>query len=103
MGQTVDEAGELLPLGSNVACPPAIPIDEVADAALAAARQSPPPAELRCDACDARIEGEPAGHGLYVWSRGSELRFEEPPLCPTCATAIGITALQLWSMEEDEG
>jgi hypothetical protein len=79
----------------------AIPIDGLADLALRTSRDSH--AELTCDACDAPIEGEPEGHGLYLWRRGDELRIEEPPLCRTCATAISVTALQLWSIEEEEG
>ena len=58
---------------------------------------------LICDACDQEIEGEPAGSGLYVWARGGEIRIEEPPLCSACATAIGMTALAQWSVEEEEG
>ncbi|HSO00501.1 MAG TPA: hypothetical protein VLS89_19550 [Candidatus Nanopelagicales bacterium] len=81
----------------------AIAIDAVADAALRAGKAEPEADELCCDACDEPIEGEPAGHGLYVWSRGDEVRREEPPLCGRCATAIGITALQAWSIEEEEG
>lgn len=81
--------------------PPAIAMDVIADAALAgriADRALP-----RCDACDEVIEGEPGGSGLYVWTRGTEVRFEEPPLCVRCATAIGVCAREAWSMEEDEG
>lgn len=81
----------------------AISIDAVADAALVALQSDPRAAELHCDACDEVIEGEPAGHGLYLWTRGGEIRLEEPPLCRRCATAIGITALQSWSVEEEEG
>lgn len=40
---------------------------------------------LRCDACGAVIEGEPAARGLFLWTRGDEVRFEEPPLCEDCA------------------
>jgi hypothetical protein len=79
-------------------------IDAVADAALQGfGSENSPSEELHCDACNELIEGEPAGHGLYMWARGDELRFEEPPLCPRCATAIGVTALAAWSMEEEEG
>lgn len=81
----------------------AIAIDAVADAALRAREVEPETTEVRCDACDEVIEGEPAGRGLYVWTRGDEVRHEEPPLCGHCATAIGITALHAWSMEEEEG
>jgi hypothetical protein len=56
---------------------------------------------FECDACGKRFEGEPAGHGLYVWTRGDETRYEEPPLCESCANAIGLTALALWELEED--
>jgi hypothetical protein len=38
-----------------------------------------------------------------MWSRGGELRFEEPKLCERCAVAIGITALSTWAVEEEEG
>jgi hypothetical protein len=56
---------------------------------------------LECDACGKHIEGEPAGHGLYVWTRGDEVRYEEPPLCAQCANAIGLAALAQWELEED--
>jgi hypothetical protein len=58
-------------------------------------------ATFECDSCGKRIEGEPAGHGLYVWTRGDEVRYEEPPLCASCANAIGLAALALWELEED--
>jgi len=66
--------------------------------------------EPRCDAC-----GEPVaqpvdddgydvpGAGIYVWTRGEEVRFEKVPLCPSCAAAIGVTALARWEIEEEEG
>lgn len=82
--------------------PVSIAIDGIADAALSQRRESPG-ADVRCDACDEIIEGEPAGSGLYMWTRGDEVRFEEPPLCAKCATAIGVTALSLWNAEEEEG
>jgi hypothetical protein len=72
----------------------------------------------RCDVC-AEIVEMPAqdgstsdadesgydvrGRGLLVWSRGEERRYQEPPLCPACAAAIGVSALQRWEIEEDEG
>ncbi len=43
------------------------------------------------------------GRGLLVWTRGEERRYQEPPLCPGCAAAIGMTALQRWEIEEEEG
>lgn len=56
---------------------------------------------FECDACGKIVEGEPAGHGLYVWTRGDETRYEEPPLCSSCANAIGLAALAQWELEED--
>ena len=78
-------------------------IDSLADVALKARETPEHSGEVRCDACSELIEGEPAGRGLYVWTRGDEVRYEEPPLCALCATAIGITALATWSVEEEEG
>ncbi len=59
------------------------------------------PDVFECDSCGKRIEGEPAGRGLYIWTRGDEVRYEEPPLCAACANAIGLAALALWELEED--
>ena len=65
-----------------------------------------------CDVCagaltneDAATDGEESssGRGLLVWSRGDERRYQEPPLCAACATAIGVSALQRWEIEEEEG
>ncbi len=63
---------------------------------------SPPaPGEYECDACGKKFAGEPAGHGLYIWTRGDEVRYEEPPLCDGCAQAIGLAAMAQWELEED--
>lgn len=59
--------------------------------------------QLICDACGNAIEGAPAGHGLLLFPRGDEVRREEPPLCPRCALAIGVTALMRFVEEEEEG
>lgn len=80
----------------------AIPIDSFADAALARARDSSS-RDVRCDACDQVIEGEPAGAGLFLTTRGDEVRFDEPVLCEACATAIGLRANQDGEIEEEEG
>ena len=56
--------------------------------------------ELRCDACSEPIVGEPAGVGMYLWTRGDDVRSEEAPLCAACATAIGMTAI---AVTEDDG
>jgi hypothetical protein len=71
-------------------------------------------AETRCDVCGALVAGASAsdddeegplvsGRGLLVWARGDERRYQEPPLCPACASAIGVSALQRWEIEEEEG
>jgi hypothetical protein len=57
-----------------------------------------------CHACNVVLEGEPAGHGCLLWSRGpDDVRYEAPPLCERCALAIGMTALFRWEIEEEEG
>ena len=70
-------------------------------------------AEARCcDVCARAIADDESGdesdesasgRGLLVWSRGDERRYQEPPLCSSCATAIGVSALQRWEIEEEEG
>jgi hypothetical protein len=65
----------------------------------------------RCSVCSELLEAEEPGaesteirgSGLLVWTRGEERRYEEPQLCPSCAAAIGVSALQRWEIEEDEG
>lgn len=64
----------------------------------------------QCDVCSAPVEEEENeegfvvhGRGLLVWTRGEERRYQEPPLCPQCAAAVGMTALSRWEIEEDEG
>jgi hypothetical protein len=63
-----------------------------------------------CDACGSAIPetGDDAGYrlpgqGLYMWVRGESVRFDEAPLCASCASAIGMTALARWEIEEEEG
>ena len=64
----------------------------------------------RCDVCgDPVLEDDGAspwsvpGHGLYLWLRGDRIVYEEPPLCAACGTAIGMSALARWEIEEEEG
>jgi len=68
------------------------------------------PEAHRCDVCHEAFHNEEdeeghevAGRGLLVWTRGDERRYQEPPLCPSCAAAIGVSALQRWEIEEEEG
>ena len=64
-----------------------------------------------CDVCASAVDHEATddgghevpGRGLLVWTRGEERRYQEPPLCSTCAAAIGLTALSRWEIEEEEG
>jgi hypothetical protein len=83
--------------------PFAISIDPIADAALQTYQTTKGALALHCDNCGEVIEGEPSGRGLYMWTRGEERRFEEPALCTRCSVAIGVTALNAWSVEEEEG
>ena len=59
--------------------------------------------ESKCHACGADLGGEPAGRGLLVFPRGDGVEYEEPPLCESCAHAIGMTALFRFAEEEEEG
>jgi hypothetical protein len=55
-----------------------------------------------CDMCGQHFEGEQAGSGLFMWTRGEEVRFEEPPLCEVCAQNVTLDALTRWEVEEEE-
>ena len=71
--------------------------------------------ERRCDACATPLaeddeqggyleEGyELPGTGVYLWIRGDQVQLEKAPLCAPCASAIGMTALARWEIEEEEG
>ncbi|HEY4015143.1 MAG TPA: hypothetical protein VGM06_17485 [Polyangiaceae bacterium] len=62
----------------------------------------------RCDACGGELSLEDddgygmPGAGIYLWTRGDEVRVERAPLCASCASAIGVTALARWEIEEEE-
>lgn len=56
---------------------------------------------LRCDACGDAIEGVPAGSGLFLWTRGEEIRYEEPPLCERCAYAIAVGGTLQTDLDEE--
>lgn len=61
-----------------------------------------PRRKFQCDHCGVEFEGEPGGAGLLLWTRGDEVRFEEPPLCEDCAAAIAVGAFIKWETEEDD-
>jgi hypothetical protein len=58
--------------------------------------------QYECDSCGKSFEGEPAGAGLFLWTRGDEVRYEEPPLCEDCASEITVGALVKWDAEDEE-
>lgn len=60
-------------------------------------------APVSCDACGEPIEGSPAGSGLFLWTRGDEVRYEEPPLCERCAYAIAVGGTLQLGSEDEEG
>jgi hypothetical protein len=59
-------------------------------------------ASFVCDACGRSCDGPPAGSGLFIWSRGDEVRYEEPPLCEACAVGVSLQALGLGDLGDDE-
>ena len=42
------------------------------------------------------------GRGLLLFSRGDERRAEEPLLCETCSTAVGLAALRQFHGDEGD-
>jgi hypothetical protein len=72
--------------------------------------QCEPAGEVLCDACGRPVpRGDEddgyavPGEGVYVSTRGEEVRFEKVPLCASCASAIGLAAWARWEIEEEEG
>jgi hypothetical protein len=69
-----------------------------------------PSGRASCDACGVELEAcadaddaVTGGQGTYLWVRGGEPTLEHVPLCTSCASAIGMTALARWEIEEEEG
>jgi hypothetical protein len=63
-----------------------------------------------CDACGRQVpiddehdRYDVPGRGVYLWRRGDYVHLEKAPLCASCASAIGMTALARWEIEEEEG
>ncbi|MCC6215255.1 MAG: hypothetical protein IT376_10320 [Polyangiaceae bacterium] len=76
--------------------PPTAPSAETAQAEPAR------PPSFECDLCGETFEGPAFGSGLLLWTRGDEVRAEEPPLCEECAQRVGMGALAKWALEDEE-
>jgi hypothetical protein len=68
------------------------------------------PSRPTCDACGSDLSGSDdddgyalSGKGVYLSCRGDQVRYEDVPLCPSCGSAIGLSALRQWEIEEEEG
>lgn len=66
-----------------------------------------PDATPRCDVCgdavpDVDDPESTAGRALFVTTRGDEVRYESPPLCARCASAIGASVLARADVEEED-
>lgn len=46
-----------------------------------------------CDLCSKSFAGTPWSSGLFMWTRGDEVRTEEPPLCEACANRLTLGAV----------
>src|SRR5690606_23342123 len=49
-----------------------------------------------CDLCGKTFSGLPEGSGLFMWTRGNEVRVEEPPLCRGCASRLVLGAFHVY-------
>ena len=56
-----------------------------------------------CDLCGETFQGPPEGSGLFMWTRGSEVRMEEPPLCRDCAPQLVLGAFHVYTDGGGEG
>jgi hypothetical protein len=72
------------------------------ESAVTAGRTRLPEAQFQCDMCGESFAGPPAGSGLLLWTRGNEVRYDEPPLCEHCAGRVTIGALMQWMADEEE-
>jgi hypothetical protein len=64
--------------------------------------EPPPPPVYECDLCGESFEGAPAGAGLLLWTRGEEVRAEEPPLCESCGAQLLLGAMLRFADDEEE-
>jgi hypothetical protein len=84
--------------------PPSVTVDRCELEEVSPSRRSETRAsrQFECDVCGKRFDGEPAGSGLFLWTRGDEVRYEEPPLCEECASKVTLGALLSFEDEEEE-
>jgi len=84
--------------------PPQTSVDrvELDDAALARRSEARPSRQYECDVCGKSFDGEPASSGLFIWTRGDEVRYEEPPLCEECASKVTLGALTSFDDDDEE-
>jgi hypothetical protein len=52
-----------------------------------------------CDLCGEQFEGIPPSSGMLMWTRGEEIRTEEPPLCQKCSERLSLGALLAFEEE----
>jgi len=81
---------------------PASPLHETAEPDAQDAARLESEQGFECDACGRWFTGDPGGAGLFLWTRGDEVRYEEPPLCRDCASEITVGALLKWNAEDEE-
>jgi hypothetical protein len=72
-------------------------IDDIALAALRNHRAE----SVHCAICEDVIEGEVPSTGLMMWTRGDDIRYDEPPLCGPCASSISVSAWARWQLPPD--
>ena len=62
--------------------------------------------ERRCDVCatslDDAADEDNEGTGMYLWSRGGEIRREEVPLCEACSAAVLASAFGFIDFDDEE-
>ncbi len=73
-------------------------IDEIAMASLREQQAE----DVFCDVCEQLIDGEVRTTGLMMWTRGDDVRYDEPPLCEVCASGIAVSAWTRWSHFTEE-
>jgi len=86
---TADPDAHLVPVIS-------VAIDDVALASLRREVEEP----LTCSVCDEVISGRHST-GLFMWTRGDDVRFDEPAVCDICSSAIGVAAYYRWCVAPD--